>query len=1320
MKNNQMSERGVTLQHTKTAMLGSVLKSMVIAAVGFVVSAYASPVEIYSNAVWVAGDGSAQVETIGFLKYAYSAYNSGTPGTLVVNGKEGKTVAFTKSNVSQNTVTNALDNDITFNKNVTRAARADLATAITDNYQLALRDIYYTGATPTSYSMTLKNLTVGRTYLVQVWASDGGTTSDREVKFTLTNGAEYAGVQLDINNGNALKKEGQVATFKTVADGTSMTLALNSAGTVNNFACFSAIQVRDITPMYWSTGTGNWNATGTNWDPADDTETIWSSTTGIGVNANFTNNALVTLTSDVWARDVNIISNTTIKRVTSGTTTLTVMRNVTIDSNRTLAVGIGTSGYQTVIAVSNGISGALDIKAYSRIVLGNGALGQATAAIDGSGGNNFGAIQTVDNGVAEWSGQLTTVAATRIGAGISGILTVSGRISGSTLTIRSANTGSIAGLVVLSNSGNNYNGDTTIYTPLRIGCNNAIPVASKWAFGSSVMSPSLDLNGNSQEVQSFTGTIAGSNITNSHATASVLTVSNTSVQDASALRLIGNFSVIKKGSAKLTLGVTNTYSGTTTVVAGTLALNALGDIAETEKLILAGGTFDVSAKTGYSLTRPLQVTTNSSIVGTLTMGATTELAFDGTSVALAGGTILLAGQTLKLTTTATLMAGTDYLLISGYSGDLPTLDATALTIPEGATASLILAGGTLKLSVVSATTPTTMTLGTVPTDTVDYGTNIIITATISPPEVPNGGTVNLYAASDLETIIDSGLVSGRQAVFTIVKPTIGTYSYVAKYMGGGVYAPTQSVASADVTIQAKTLIISDINADKIFDGMTNVTPRYAVAGVVVGETNPITCVAYYLDPDVGTLKTVTLKWIMPNLNYVISGDVDSIQGTIFESAVWTGTAGDNLWQTTGNWANNLVPNSTDVAALFNTDVTVSLSTDVNIKKITFNGNVTLNGPGTFTFPPQYVTGEVVVASSKIVIFNALVALAYEGIPKKGLGTLILMGNHGFVGKLNVLEGIVEINQTTAGALAARDYTTAENATLRFICAAIGSAGTQLPGIRSVTGDGIFEVASGYLRIQSSNSKVSVSMGDKGQIIVRDGAFMNNNGTGGDRFLNNKAKLVVEGAGLFGLTDDTVKVGSLHGDGQVKSEAISHTLSIMGNTDGMFSGILTEKDAAAKLMLAKWGLGTQILSGTNSYTGATTIYGGCLTLAGGTNRLSVNTPVTVTNAVLNLGLTQQTFNTNPIFRAGSKLAVDVSKTETGCLTLTNNVDVSSWAVMINNPNDYPKGKKFAVITTGTDKIITGAPTLVDKPAGFRIYNQNNTIYIDSFGTLISFF
>lgn len=681
------------------------LSCALIAACGISGSAAASPVEIYSSPAWVTGDGSTQVETVGILKYAYSAgFNVALGGTIDLPGKEGKVVTFKTTAIVHGALTNALGSDIDFSPKVTRAARDSTTytpvAAITGNYRTALRDVYYVNVTPFSYTNTLKNLTAGRTYLVQIWASDGASASDREVKYSLSVGSSTNSFQLDINNGNLNKREGQVATFKATAESTTMTLVLEAAGTAANFACFSAIQVRDITPMYWATGTGDWNTTGTNWDPAEDAETIWGSTTGIGVTANFTNNAIATLTADVWAREVNILSNTTIRRASSGTTTLTVMRNLQVDADRTLTVGTGATDQTTVLIVSNAVTGTgtVSIKNDSRIVLGKNAVGSANASIVGDGQDYRGAIQSIDNGNAEWNGQITCVNAgevPRLGAGYNSVLTVSGKVTGNTLAIRSENTASPVGIVVLSNPNNDYTGGTTLYTPLRLGCDNAVPLSSGWSFSSGVANPSLDLNGYKQEIQSITGTAPGSNITNSHVTASVLTFNTLTDQSAASLQLIGHFSVVKKGSAKLTLGMNNTYTGSTTIVAGTLALSAGGDIAQSASLqIYTNAALDVTAKTGYTMQKKLVA-----LGGDVNLGAAKTLSFAVDSVfemplpsgvptlpaLTVTGNVDVSNMNLLLVDVVNFRYGQPYVILETPSGTISNLPAS---VPSGFTVKL--------------------------------------------------------------------------------------------------------------------------------------------------------------------------------------------------------------------------------------------------------------------------------------------------------------------------------------------------------------------------------------------------------------------------------------------------------------------------------------------------------------------------------------------------------------------------------------------------------------------------------------------------------
>lgn len=76
--------------------------------------------------------------------------------------------------------------------------------------------------------------------------------------------------------------------------------------------------------------------------------------------------------------------------------------------------------------------------------------------------------------------------------------------------------------------------------------------------------------------------------------------------------------LVKSGAGTQTLNGTNTYNGTTTISGGTLALGASGTIDNTSGVVLASGTFDVSAKGigGYSTAN---LSGNGDVVGALTV-----------------------------------------------------------------------------------------------------------------------------------------------------------------------------------------------------------------------------------------------------------------------------------------------------------------------------------------------------------------------------------------------------------------------------------------------------------------------------------------------------------------------------------------------------------------------------------------------------------------------------------------------------------------------------------------------------------------------------
>jgi autotransporter-associated beta strand protein len=200
------------------------------------------------------------------------------------------------------------------------------------------------------------------------------------------------------------------------------------------------------------------------------------------------------------------------------------------------------------------------------------------------------------------------------------------------------------------------------------------------------------------------------------------------------------FAVVKTGAGSQTLTNVNTYSGGTTITAGTLLVSGVGTIG-TGNLTLAGGNFDITGISGAAYTLgDSQVLSGSgsilaagktlevlgtlapgslSIDGDLLLGATTQANFEinGTTAGLfdsisVTGTLFLDG-TLNLTTgySAQLgdsiqifdvttfdgqfdsITGTD--LGGGLSWDTSSLyvDGTITVIPEPHTAGLLAAAG---------------------------------------------------------------------------------------------------------------------------------------------------------------------------------------------------------------------------------------------------------------------------------------------------------------------------------------------------------------------------------------------------------------------------------------------------------------------------------------------------------------------------------------------------------------------------------------------------------------------------------------------------
>jgi autotransporter-associated beta strand protein len=245
------------------------------------------------------------------------------------------------------------------------------------------------------------------------------------------------------------------------------------------------------------------------------------------------------------------------------------------------------------------------------------------AVTSNSGGSRRTTLSAV-SGSPTWAGsivlsgndlaQFTTAAST--------VLTLAGPVTGpsfaGTFFIRgAAGTGNVTGLItrpataavaktdlgtwIISRSGNTWGNTSVAVGTLQMAAASALPATTALTMGQGdTNSATLDLNGFDQTVVSLTlnsGATGNKTITSTGTIRATLTVNNSSASTwgnatSTTNLLAGNLGLTKTGSATLTLSGTgtNTYTGATTITAGTLSLGTANRIPATSQVILGGGT----------------------------------------------------------------------------------------------------------------------------------------------------------------------------------------------------------------------------------------------------------------------------------------------------------------------------------------------------------------------------------------------------------------------------------------------------------------------------------------------------------------------------------------------------------------------------------------------------------------------------------------------------------------------------------------------------------------------------------------------------------
>ncbi|WP_142253065.1 autotransporter domain-containing protein [Bradyrhizobium sp. UNPF46] len=290
---------------------------------------------------------------------------------------------------------------------------------------------------------------------------------------------------------------------------------------------------------------------------------------------------------------------------------------------------------------------------------------------------------------------------------------------------------------------------------------------------------------------------------------------------------------------------------------------------------------------------------------------------------------------------------------------------------------------------------------------------------------------------------------------------------------------------------------------------------------------------------------------------------------------------------------------------------------------------------------------------------------YSGGTTINEGTTLVVGNSGALGSgaLTLNGGVTGVTVNFNGSFTvANDITATGDPTYNVLT---GNT-VNLSGVLSGSGDVVVNNQSGYagtLVLSGLNTYTGPTMVEAGTLQAGSTSA----------FGNNSAMTVFAGA-VLDLGGFSNAVGSLAGAGIVTSSGIAAVLTAGGdNSSTVFSG--TIQDGAGAMALTKAGSGLLVLTGVNTYSGATLVGGGELRVNGSIASSSLTT--IGSGAILSGSGTLG----NTLIQGGAIFAPG-SGTPGSATTIAGNLAFQSGAAYLVQLNP----------STTTGAVVTGAATL----------------------------
>jgi autotransporter-associated beta strand protein len=718
------------------------------------------------------------------------------------------------------------------------------------------------------------------------------------------------------------------------------------------------------------------------------------------------------------------------------------------DPTRLFALQINSTGGNTTISSANKFTGGTTLTQGNLLLGNNTALGTGSLALNGgkisssSTGSQIPANNTiiggnvtlgdaVNNGKLTFSGTMGLGGATRTLTTDSSV-EFSGVVSNGGITKQGAST-----LTFLGDSANTYTGLTTVSAGgLTLNKTAVDAIAGNVLVngtGTLTLGAANQIN-NASDVEVAAGIFAlgafSDTVNNLKLTGGAITGSGTLTSTtAFDFQSSGNIAAVLAGTAganKTTAGTVtftggnaNTYTGLTTVSAGSLVLSKTANVvALAGDALVNGGTLQIVNANQIQDSANLEVATG----GTFAMGGNTDTV---NGVKLTGGAITGTGVNGILTsiTAYDLQSGSSSAVLAGTAGATKTTAGTvALNRANTYSGGTTLSAGTLQLGVVSVGSVGAITSSAIGTGILglnggrlssDSNANrTILNATTIGGDVTLGdavanGTLTFSAGVDLGGIART-LTAASAATFNGVVSNGG----INKAGAGTLTLGGNSTYTGETTVQGGTLLVST-GGSIAQSSLTTVT-----TGTTLTANGTVGAVTVDLGGTLNGAGTVGTTTVAGTLNPGNSPGVLNVNGNLTMAS-----GGNMVWELFANTATQTTPAvfdqvvvSGDLAFAGSNGITLNFGTTADGSTVAWSdtfwssnrsfliydvaGSTTgFSNLGLLNTSFNDATGAALAASQGSFSVSQLgsdVFLNYNAIPEPSTGTLLAFGTGGLV------------------------------------------------------------------------------------------------------------------------------------------------------------------------------------------------------------------------------------------------------------------------------------------------------------------------------------